>query len=103
VCAGALLSYSLASTSLEDDVMAWRPSMQPLCLCNGAKGSTGSGGRKGARERRGHEGGVESALCATGTSYDGVVVVGSRWMWDRMQPCGLAGVGRRGGTGAEGA
>jgi hypothetical protein len=119
--------------------------------------STGSGGRKGARERRGHEGGVaggaladwqggrqasrrvrgradkraadetgrgsrqeaggsrqfwgrlgkrqlragvQSALCATGTSYDGVVVEGSRWMWDRMQSCGLAGGGRRGGAGA---
>jgi hypothetical protein len=46
------------------------------------------------------EGRRTERVCATGTSYDGVVVEGSRWMWDRMQSCGLAGGGRRGGAGA---
>lgn len=31
VCAGALLNYSLASTSLGDAAMAKRPKLQPLC------------------------------------------------------------------------
>jgi hypothetical protein len=59
-----------------------RTSEQPTKR-TGAGGSRQFWGRMGKRQLRA---GVQSALCATGTSYDGVVVVGSRWRWDRMQP-----------------
>lgn len=38
LCAGALLSYSLASTSLEAVGAAWRPRMQPLCNADVGRG-----------------------------------------------------------------